>query len=66
MSGLPPSPLLALRGIGKSFLGVRVLDGVDLQVRPGEVHAVVGENGGRQVHAHEGGVRRPPARRGNG
>ncbi|WP_060892149.1 sugar ABC transporter ATP-binding protein [Streptomyces europaeiscabiei] len=45
MSGLPPSLLLALRGIGKSFLGVRVLDGVDLQVRPGEVHAVVGENG---------------------
>ncbi|MFF5363311.1 sugar ABC transporter ATP-binding protein [Streptomyces scabiei] len=45
MSALLPSPLLALRGIGKSFLGVRVLDGVDLQVRPGEVHAVVGENG---------------------
>lgn len=45
MSGLLPSPLLALRGIGKSFLGVRVLDGVELQVRPGEVHAVVGENG---------------------
>ncbi|MFF7790324.1 ATP-binding cassette domain-containing protein [Streptomyces sp. NPDC007991] len=45
MSGLLPSPLLALRGIGKSFLGVRVLDGVDLQVGPGEVHAVVGENG---------------------
>src|SRR5215207_6422678 len=38
-------PLLALRGIGKSFLGVRVLEGVDLDVRPGEVHAVVGENG---------------------
>ncbi|MEU1854331.1 sugar ABC transporter ATP-binding protein [Streptomyces sp. NPDC019990] len=45
MSGPLPSPLLALRGIGKSFLGVRVLDGVDLRVRPGEVHAVVGENG---------------------
>ncbi|MZF87024.1 sugar ABC transporter ATP-binding protein [Streptomyces sp. SID5643] len=45
MSGPLPSPLLALRGIGKSFLGVRVLDGVGLQVRPGEVHAVVGENG---------------------
>ena len=43
----PPaaSPLLRLTGIGKSFLGVRVLDGVDLDVRPGEVHAVVGENG---------------------
>ncbi|WEH19680.1 sugar ABC transporter ATP-binding protein [Streptomyces sp. VNUA24] len=45
MSAPLPSPLLALRGIGKSFLGVRVLDGIDLQVRPGEVHAVVGENG---------------------
>ncbi|MGV9981712.1 sugar ABC transporter ATP-binding protein [Micromonospora wenchangensis] len=41
----PPVPLLTLRGIGKSFLGVRVLDGVDLDVAPGEVHAVVGENG---------------------
>ncbi|MEU7620144.1 sugar ABC transporter ATP-binding protein [Micromonospora rifamycinica] len=41
----PPTSLLTLRGIGKSFLGVRVLDGVDLDVVPGEVHAVVGENG---------------------
>jgi ribose transport system ATP-binding protein len=45
MSDSPRSPLLALRGIGKSFLGVRVLEGVDLDVWPGEVHAVVGENG---------------------
>ncbi|WP_433728274.1 sugar ABC transporter ATP-binding protein [Actinoplanes sp. CA-051413] len=45
MSDALPSPLLALKGIGKSFLGVRVLDGVDLDVVPGEVHAVVGENG---------------------
>ncbi|MFG6202500.1 ATP-binding cassette domain-containing protein, partial [Nonomuraea sp. JJY05] len=34
-----------MRGIGKSFLGVRVLSGVDLDVAAGEVHAVVGENG---------------------
>ncbi|TDB82513.1 sugar ABC transporter ATP-binding protein [Micromonospora sp. KC721] len=45
MSDPLPSPLLVLRGIGKSFLGVRVLQGVDLDVGPGEVHAVVGENG---------------------
>ena len=45
MSDALPSPLLALRGIGKSFLGVRVLEGVDLDVLPGEVHAIVGENG---------------------
>ncbi|MEN3612516.1 sugar ABC transporter ATP-binding protein [Plantactinospora sp. ZYX-F-223] len=45
MSDPRPAPLLALRGIGKSFLGVRVLDRVDLDVLPGEVHAVVGENG---------------------
>ncbi|MET8042503.1 sugar ABC transporter ATP-binding protein [Micromonospora sp. NPDC005215] len=40
-----PEPLLQLRKIGKSFLGVQVLDDVDLDVLPGEVHAVVGENG---------------------
>ena len=45
MSTSSPSPLLVLRGIGKSFLGVRVLDAIDLDVSPGEVHAVVGENG---------------------
>jgi ribose transport system ATP-binding protein len=34
-----------LRGISKSFTGVRVLEGVDFSVREGEVHALVGENG---------------------
>ncbi|NJP98763.1 sugar ABC transporter ATP-binding protein [Nonomuraea sp. FMUSA5-5] len=37
--------MLSMRGIGKSFLGVPVLTGVDLDVTAGEVHAVVGENG---------------------
>ncbi|MEU3306969.1 sugar ABC transporter ATP-binding protein [Nocardiopsis sp. NPDC055551] len=39
------APLLRMTGIGKSFLGVRVLHGVDLELRAGELHALVGENG---------------------
>jgi ribose transport system ATP-binding protein len=37
--------VLRMTGISKSFLGVRVLSGVDLDASAGEVHAVVGENG---------------------
>ena len=38
-------PVLRLQGIVKTFPGVRALDGVDFDVRPGEVHALMGENG---------------------
>ncbi len=37
--------ILEARGISKSFPGVKALDGVDLSLREGEVHALVGENG---------------------
>lgn len=39
------APLLEMRGIGKSFPGVRALSDVSLSLRAGEVLAVVGENG---------------------
>ncbi|MFE9654377.1 sugar ABC transporter ATP-binding protein [Micromonospora sp. NPDC006431] len=40
-----PTTSVRLTGITKSFLGVQVLRGVDLELRGGEVHAVMGENG---------------------
>ncbi|HVL35306.1 MAG TPA: ATP-binding cassette domain-containing protein, partial [Burkholderiales bacterium] len=50
----PPAPLpaaagegvlLAARGLAKSFAGVRALDGVDIEVRRGEILGLVGPNG---------------------
>jgi len=38
-------PALQMRGIRKSFPGVIALEGVDLEVRQGEVHVLLGENG---------------------
>ena len=37
--------ILSMRNIGKTFPGVKALDNVNLSVRAGEIHAVVGENG---------------------
>jgi simple sugar transport system ATP-binding protein len=39
------APALAMRGITKRFPGVVANDGIDLDVRPGEIHALLGENG---------------------
>ena len=38
-------PILQLQGISKSFAGVNALVDVNFEVRPGEVHALLGENG---------------------
>src|SRR5258706_11953611 len=40
-----PSLLLDARSISKSFAGLRALDRVSFDLRAGEVHALVGENG---------------------
>lgn len=37
--------LLRVEGVTKSFPGVRALDGVDMNLRAGEVHVLLGENG---------------------
>ncbi len=38
-------PVLTLRGIRKRFGAVQAVDGVDLDLHAGEIHALVGENG---------------------
>jgi ribose transport system ATP-binding protein len=38
-------PILRIRGLSKTFSGVQVLHGVDLEVMGGEVHALLGQNG---------------------
>ena len=39
------APALEMRGITKRYPGVVANDGIDLEVRPGEIHALLGENG---------------------
>lgn len=44
---------LEAEGISKFFPGVKALDNVSLRVRPGTVHALMGENGAAEIHADE-------------
>ncbi|SMQ85384.1 monosaccharide ABC transporter ATP-binding protein, CUT2 family [Devosia lucknowensis] len=39
------APLMQLSGLGKAYGSVRVLSDVNLDIRPGEIHAIIGENG---------------------
>lgn len=41
---------LELKGVSKSFPGVKALDNVQLSLRPGSVLALMGENGAGNQH----------------
>jgi simple sugar transport system ATP-binding protein len=45
MSATGPEPLLSLKGLTKSFGTFKANDCVDLDIYPGEIHALLGENG---------------------
>lgn len=45
MQDHPADVLLSLRGLTKSFGSFKANDAVDLDIRPGEIHALLGENG---------------------
>lgn len=39
------TPLLHIKNVNKSFPGVKVLNTINLEIKKGEIHALVGENG---------------------
>jgi branched-chain amino acid transport system permease protein len=45
LSAADPKTHISLRGVVLSFLGLRAIDGVDLDVVPGKIHGLIGPNG---------------------
>lgn len=53
--------VLKLDNVTKSFGPVEVIKGVDLDVRYGQIQALLGENGAGEIHAHQDDRRRTRA-----
>ena len=50
--------VLQMKGICKSFPGVKALDNVSLNLHPGTVHALMGENGAEESTADDDIIKR--------
>ncbi len=42
---MPKDSILSVQGLSKSFIGIKALNKVSLDVKEGEVHGIIGENG---------------------
>ncbi|MBV9559732.1 MAG: ATP-binding cassette domain-containing protein, partial [Bradyrhizobium sp.] len=65
MTSTSPIPLLAVRGLRAAYGKIEALKGVDLEIHPGEIVALIGANGAGKSTLMMTIFGRPRARAGN-
>ena len=55
------SPILTARKLNKRYGRVIAMEDCDFDLMPGEILAVIGDNGARQINSHQGLVWRSEA-----